>query len=323
MVPNGGTAVFTSVARLLPPSVDVLPWRQTPLPFPRASRRSRLPAGFRLDLRGFRALLSAEGLAERLPDLEERVGALAHTGRQLYGFSFAPSDVRIAVRDLPWLLAGLEAGLTLRPLVIESPRSEDVASLGLDPGEPILRYRLRCLARSGMRIIPFHGSLALAEQFRWPERRSLADALETDGLRSLPEVYEELGTAPTIGSRVGQRPRLVLVGRHLGPRRGPLLGTRDDAGVRVIDPATFPTAASVLEAGCRLLTPEEALLLAASPDLRDDTSTFLGCDGPILLGALTPYARIATFTSHEAGIQLGTADPWRVHAADRLVAVTG
>jgi len=301
----------------------ILPWRQAPLPFPRSSRRSLLPAGFRLDLRGLRALLASEGLAERLPDLEEHVGALAHTARQVFGFSFAPSEVRIPVRDLPWLLAGLSAGLTLRPLVVDSPRPEDVSALGLDPQECLLRYRLRCLWKSGMRILPFHGSLALAEQLRWPERRSLADVLGSDALQRLPEVYDQLGGSATIGSRVGQRPRLVLVGRHTGPRRGPLLGTGEGGSVRVIDSATFPTAASVLEAGCRLLSPEEAFLLAGSPDLRDDTSTFLGCDGPILLGALTPYARVATFTSHEAGIQLGTADPWRVHASDRLVAVTG
>jgi len=302
-----------------PPS---LPWRQTPLPFPRSSRRSTLPAGFRLDLRGLRALLASEGLAERLPDLEERVGALAHAARHVFGFSFAPSDVRIPVRDLPWMLAGLTAGLTLRPLVVDSPRPEDVTSLGLDAHASLLSYRLRCLERSGMRILAFHGSLALASELRWPERRSLTDVLEQGTLSSLPEIYEALGPVHTVGARVGQRPRLVLVGRHTGPRRGPLLSKTEGGAVRVIDPVTFPTAASVLEAGCRLPTPEEALLLAASPELRDDASTFFGCDGPLLLGALTPHARIATFTSHEDGIQLGTADPWRVHASDRLVAVT-
>lgn len=315
--------MFTSLARVLPSSADVLPWRQSRLPFPRA-RKAADPFGRqRLDLKGFTALLRAEGLAERLSDLEDRVRALAHSARMLFGFSFAPSDLRIPARELPWLLAGLASGLTFRPLVVDSPRPEDVATLRLDPQQPMLAYRLERLRASGMRILNPAAGTALAAEFRWPERGSLADALGDHGLQQLPEVYERLPLPRTIGGCVGTRPRLVLAGRYLGPRRGPLLATGPAGSARVEDPAGYPTAAAVLAAGCRLLSPEVALLLASLPDVRDDVSSFLGCDGPVLLGALTPFARLATITSFETGIQLGTADPWRVHSADRFVAVTG
>ncbi len=316
--------MFSSLAPIGSPDLcRVLPWRQAPLPFPRSAPRRNTREARSLPLDVFHAVLAAEGLDDRLPDFGARLTSLAHAHRMLYGFSFAPSELRISARDLPWLVAGLAAGLTLRPLVLDSPRPEDVRRLGLDPRQSLLGYRLESLRRSGLRILNPGGSQALAEQLRWPERGSLAECLGPAGLRELPEVYDRLDPSPTIRSRVGQRPRLVLVGRYSGPRRGPLLGAGPDGAVLVVDPAMFPTAASVLTAGCRLLTPEETILLAGAPDLRDGESTFLGCDGPILLGALTPYARIATFTSHENGIQLGTADPWRVHASDRLVAVTG
>lgn len=323
LISRGGPSVFTSLARTLPSSAAVLPWRQSRLPFPRPRKTGDPFGGHRLDLKSFTALLRAEGLAERLPDLADRVRALAHSARILYGFSFAPSELRIPTRDLPWLLAGLASGLTCRPLVVDSPRPADVAALGLDPHQPMLAYRLERLRASGMRILNPSAGAALAAEYRWPERGSLADALGDNGLQHLPEVYERLPPARTIGGRVGAGPRLVLVGQYLGPRRGPLLATGTAGSARVEDPATFPTAASVLAAGCRLLTPEVALLLAGFPDVRDDVSSFLGCDGPVLLSALTPFARLATITSFETGIQLGTADPWRVHSADRFVAVTG
>lgn len=316
--------MLSSLAPIAPPDLGrVLPWRQAPLPFARGARRTSTRESRSLPLHVFHAVLAAEGLDDRLPDLEARLAVLARTQRILYGFAFAPSEVRIPARDLPWLLEGLAAGLTLRPLVLDSPRPDDVHRLGLDPRQSLLGYRLERLMASGMRILNPAGSRALAEQLRWPEHGSLAECLGASGLRDLPEVYDRLDHPATIRSRIGRPPRLVLVGRHTGPRRGPLLASRDGGGVQVVDPATFPTAATVLATGCRLLTPEEAVVLAGAADLRDDTSTFLGCDGPILLGALTPYARIATITSHDDGIQLATADPWRVHASDRLVAVTG
>lgn len=316
--------MLSSLAPIAPPDLcRVLPWRQAPLPFARGVRRRNARESRSLPLDVFHAVLAAEGLDDCVPDLDARLAVLARAHRTLYGFSFAPSALRVPARDLPWLLAGLAAGLTLRPLVLDSPRPEDVRRLGLDPRQSLLSYRLDRLMASGMRILNPGGSRALAEQLRWPERGSLAECLGPRGLCDLPAVYDRLDHPATIRSRTGEHPRLVLVGRHTGPRRGPLLAPRDGGGVRVVDPATFPTAATVLAAGCRLLTPEEAVLLAGAPDLRDDTSTFLGCDGPILLGALTPYARIATITSHDDRIQLATADPWRVHAADRLVAVTG
>ena len=314
----------TSAARV-PSSLSaaVLPWREPRLPVPSPVRLSASSGGHRLDLKGFLSILSAEGLRDRVPDLEERICALSRNARTLYGFSFTPSELRIPARDLPWLLSGLASGLTLRPLVLDSPRPEDIASLGLDPRQSMLAFRLDRLRASGMRILNSGASAALCTDLRWPDRDGLGERLGEDGLRWLPEVYESLPLPATLGGRAGARPRLIFVGRHGGPRRGPLLAATAGAAVRVEDPATYPTAATVLGSGCRLLTPEAALLLAGQPDLRDGDSSLLGCDGPVLLGALTPFARIATITSYESGIQLGTADPWRVHAADRLVAATG
>jgi hypothetical protein len=270
--------------------------------------------------------LATDGLAERVPYLEEHVRALAHTHRSLFGFAFTPSELRIPARDLPWLLAGIRAGLLTRPVVLDSPRAQDVASLGLDPSQSLLRFRVERLRASGMHVRSPEASLATWETLRWPERDSLAEALAAKpplALRDPLGVYERLPQAATIGERVGMRPRLLLVGRGTGPRRGALLGARSDGTVRLHDSTEWATAASALESGCRFLTPEAALLLAGAPGVRDEESSFLGLDGPVLLAALTPHARIATLSSDEDGIQLGTADPWRMHTFDRFVAVSG
>jgi hypothetical protein len=316
--------MLVSAARSL--ECHVLPWCQSPLPFARGSRRPRPTGTHRLDLGGFVELLANEGLAQRVPYLAEQVRTLAHAHRALFGFSFTPSELRVPVRDLPWLLAGIRAGLLTRPVVLDSPHAEDVASLGLNPTQTMLRFRVERLMASGMHISSPQASLATWEMLRWPERDSLAETLAGDGhgaLRDLPASYDGLAPTATIAQRVGARPRLLLVGRTTGPRRGPLLGARRDGTVRIVDPDAWPTAASVLDAGCRFLTPEAALLLAGAAGMRDGESSFLGCDGSVLLAALTPHARIATITSDEDGIQLGTADPWRVHAFDRFVAVSG
>jgi hypothetical protein len=107
-------------------STAVLPFPGRHIPPPAFRHRHSPPAARpnwsqRLDIRAFTRLLHVEGLSDRLPDLETQLDALSDENHRVFGFSFDPQEIRIAERDLRWLLLGLRKGLLTRPLVIDSP----------------------------------------------------------------------------------------------------------------------------------------------------------------------------------------------------------
>lgn len=315
--------MFEHVASVLPfPGVSV---RRSAAP--RGSRRpSRAPQGARLDLRAFVHLLAAEGLSDRLPDLERQVAALSAYNRCVFGFTFNPSEVRIPERDLPWLLLGLREGILTRPLVIDSPRAIDAVRLGIDLACPILTYRLEQLALSGIHFRCAAASWEVWRELRWPRHGPLADRVgRLVGARSasyadLAAVYDQLPPSPTIGERLGVGPRFLLVGPNWEERRNRVLAARTNGAPVVKTLASWRSAAFALDEGCRFLSPEAALLLLGTPGVRDGDSTFLASDGPIWLSALNRVGRVAMLQSESSGVVLSCGDPKRVEPFDRLPA---
>ncbi|MEO6325685.1 MAG: hypothetical protein ABIQ65_13770 [Thermoanaerobaculia bacterium] len=307
------------------------------LPFPGVSRSSRFPAwhairsarpprGDRLDLRTFVRLLEAEGLSDRLPDLELRVSALSDYNLKVFGFAFDPRDLRIPERDLPWLLMGLRTGVLTRPLVIDSPSAIDSIRVGLDVSSSLLFYRLERLAESGLHFSCFSGSREQWRDLRWTKHGSLADKLlrvvgsPSASHDDLTAVYERLRPAPTVGDRLGAGPRFLLVGSNREPSQNRVLARRPNGAPSVRRMLECRAPAFALEKGCRFLSPEAALLLLGSPGVRDDESSFLAVDGPIWLSGLNPFGRVATLQSESRGIVIGCGDPKRNEPLDRLPA---
>jgi hypothetical protein len=316
---------------MLQHSAAVLPFPGHHLPPPALRRRhspppSRPQPTQRLDLRSFTRLLHAEGLSDQLPDLETQVDALSDEHRSIFGFSFDPEEIRIAERDLPWMLLGLRKGILTRPLVIDSPCALDAVRLGLALSCSMLRYRFECLERSGIHFRNSSGSWALWSDLRWPRIAPLADAVRRlvgprlPSSSDLAAVYERLPLSVTIGDRLGAAPRFLLVGRDREPVRNRVLAARPDGRPAMRSFIGFRYPALALERGCRFLSPEAALLLLGSQELRSGESSLLAADGPIWLSGLDPFGRVAMMQSEVDGIVIMCGDPRRNEPFDRLPA---
>lgn len=285
--------------------------------------RKRIP-GRRLDLRAFRQHLETAGLSEQLPYLESRIEELADYNERVFGFSFDPADIRIAERDLPRMTLGLREGILVRPLVIDSPRTEDAVRLGLDLSAPMLRYRYDCLARSGIRFIGGEGRWEEWRELRTPWHGSLADRVRRSGCPTSPPdfwgLHPLLPPPSTIGERLGAAPRLVLVGPDTEPFENRLLATGPDGEPVVRTMGSTHSAGNALRQGCRFLSHEGALLLLGTPDLRSDDSTMLASMGAIWLSAVNPFGRLAMLRTHTDGVELLCQDPQRDRPFDRVPA---
>lgn len=313
--------LLSSALRVGPPPP---PARQAILPFPRRVPPRHTKQTGRLDLFHFIHLLDEEGLADRVPFLEDSIAALAHYHRSVFGFGFRPSDLRIPLRDVPWILLGIRDGILTRPVVLDSPSLMDVVELGLDTAQSILHLRIERLAASGMQFL---GSDVAWDGLRSARHGALADRLARSLQRGrsawwsdFQDVYEHLPDGPTVGERVGTAPRLLFVGAPEGPRPGRLLAVRESSEPCARTVAPWQSAALTLEAGCRFLGPEAALLLAGCPDVREGDSSLLGGGQPVLLAALTPSARVATMQAEAHGVRLGCRDARGCDIGDRFIA---
>jgi hypothetical protein len=289
-------------------------------------RTGRSPYANRLDLRTFVRLLQDEGLSDRLPDLELHIRRLSDYHRSVFGFTFDPAAIRIPNRDLAWMLLGLREGILTRGIVIDSPRAMDVVRLGLDPTCSMLRYRFEQLVRSGIHFISPCATWSLWNDLRWPKHGSLAERVTRVGgapsasYTDLMAVYESLPSPPTIGGRVGIGPRLLLVGRNREPRLNRVLAARSNGEPVVKTMFDCRSPAFALEEGCRFLSPEGALLLLASPDVRDGESSYLAEEGPIWLSGLNPFGMMAKMQSEARGVFVSVGDVRRNDPLDRLPA---
>ncbi|MEO6325924.1 MAG: hypothetical protein ABIQ65_14965 [Thermoanaerobaculia bacterium] len=319
----GVTKMLDHLSSILPfPGVP----RSTIFPTRHAIRSGRPSHGDRLDLHTFVRLLEAEGLSDRLPDLELQVSTLSNYNLRVFGFAFDPSEIRIPERDIPWLLMGLRTGILTRPLVIDSPSAIDAIRLGLASSSPLLFYRLERLAQSGIHFASFYGAREQWRDLRWTRRGALADKLlrvvgsASASHENLSAVYERLRPAPTVGDRLGAGPRFLLVGPDREPAQNRVLSKQSNGEPRAKKMLECRSPAFALEKGCRFLCPEGALMLLGSPGVRDDESSLLAVDGPIWLSGLNPFGRVATLQSESRGIVLDCGDPRRNDPLDRLPA---
>lgn len=300
--------------------------RSTRIPLRRSIRSGHPSRTDRLDLRAFVRLLEAEGLSDRLPDLEHQVATLSNYNFTVFGFAFDPSEIRIPERDLPWLLLGLREGILTRPLVIDSPSAIDALRLSLDASYSLLAYRFEKLARSGIRFSAFQGGWEPWRDLRWTRRGSLSERLRkivgspSASYDDLLSVYEGLGPAPTVGDCLGAGPRFLLVGPNREAPRNRVLAIRPNGEPRVKRMLECRSPAFALEEGCRFLSPEATLMLLGSPGVRADDSSILGMDGPIWLSGLNSLGRVAMMQAETRGVALTCGDPRRNDPVDRLPA---